>query len=235
MSDEHGRHLRGTVPCALKRSTRGVRTAVMAWIWKTRTGKKGLTLVAAAGALLACERSDEPSEEVGVRSSQVVQQPEPAKPPQVKPGKNQPADEHQPNDDKSPYDVPARSQAEIDAGLQSACERGQARSQPLLIEFSAPWCGDCRRLAEMKKEPVLARSIEEIPYFAVNIGRFDRHEGILEDFDIRAIANWQIVETTNCDQPAGTWKRIEARTLEPKTGQEKVTAQDLATWLDEHF
>ncbi len=133
----------------------------------------------------------------------------------------------------NPYKVPERTQQEVEQGLLAACEEGHRRGRPLLIEFSAPWCGDCRALSILKEEAVLAEELSKIAYFPINIGRFDRHEQILDDFAIRAIANWQIVATTDCSGSPKDWKRIAHRTLEPKTGRKKVSASELAEWLRE--
>lgn len=130
----------------------------------------------------------------------------------------------------SEYTTPTRTSEELLADLKTICESAAQKQSPLLMEFSAPWCGDCRKLAEMKKEPVLLAQLEQSPHYVVNIGHFDQHEDLLEAFDIHSIANWQIVGTDNCSEPPGKWKRLEARTLEPRSGK-KVSAAELAQWL----
>lgn len=133
---------------------------------------------------------------------------------------------------KTGYSIPDRTPEELDRGLRAACQQGSQSKQPLLIEFSAPWCGDCRRLAELKQEPALAKKLSEVPHYVVNVGHFDRHDGLLKDFKIRAIANWKIVETSDCSQPIADWPRLAGRTLEPQSGK-KITSSELVTWLDE--
>lgn len=132
----------------------------------------------------------------------------------------------------SAYSVPDRSPEELDQGLRAACQAGAQSKQPLLIEFSAPWCGDCRRLAEMKKEPALAKKLGEVPHYVVNVGHFDRHDGLLKDFKIRAIANWKIVGTDDCEKAIAEWPRLAGRTLEPQSS-DKISSAELVAWLDE--
>ena len=73
------------------------------------------------------------------------------------------------------YDVPFASEAELATLLSGLCMNAREANQPLLIEFSAAWCSDCRRLHEMKQEPALAEeldeSIEEIGVSLTSRGR----------------------------------------------------------------
>ena len=61
------------------------------------------------------------------------------------------------------YDVPFASEAELATRLSGLCIDARGANQPLLIEFSAAWCSDCRRLHAMKQEPALAEEKHEIP------------------------------------------------------------------------
>ena len=134
------------------------------------------------------------------------------------------------------YDVPLRSDAELDRVIAATCQtatsgRGDANGA-LLVEFSAAWCGDCRKLAGMKQEPALARELERWPRIVVNVGRFDRHRALLDAMGVESIAHWAILRPTRCDEPVESWTRLAERTLEVSSGAARdVSAADLARWL----
>ena len=102
----------------------------------------------------------------------------------------------------------------------------------LLLEFSAPWCSDCRALARLEKDPRLARSLAEYARLAINVGRFDRHPAMLQGFGVRAIAYWVVVAPHDCASDPQSWPRVASRTLEPETGT-RVRSDELAAWLDD--
>ncbi len=131
------------------------------------------------------------------------------------------------------YDTPIRSPHELTAVLSTECERARERKQPLLIEFSAPWCSDCQKLDIMKRSQVLADEIEKWPHVIVNVGEFDQHLDMLETFEIRSIARWVILKPIDCERPIDQWPRIVQRTLEPASGEERdLSPADLAKWLE---
>ncbi len=129
------------------------------------------------------------------------------------------------------YDVPERSDAELGEQARLACEASRARKQPLLLEFTAAWCSDCRALAGLEQEPALARALAEYARLAINVGRFDRHPALLQSFGVRAIAYWVVVAPRDCAGEPQSWSPLASRTLEPVTGT-PVRSDELAAWLD---
>lgn len=75
----------------------------------------------------------------------------------------------------APYDRRADADAQIDAALV----RARASGKPLLIDFGANWCADCRVLAGVLALPELsawvARNFELVQ---VDIGEFDRNMNV---------------------------------------------------------
>jgi thiol-disulfide isomerase/thioredoxin len=184
-------------------------------------------LLASSSLLASCD-PDTSGGPVNTRASAQKASPTqavPLEPPSDKPSATSP---------REAYTVSEQTAEEVATGLGQACKQAKENGGRLLIEFSAPWCGDCRRLAEMKMEAVLSDKLKGIPYFVVNVGDFDRHEGLLRAFEVRSIARWQVVEASDCDTPPGGWRRIAHRTLEPKTGK-PVTAEELAGWIERMF
>ena len=131
-----------------------------------------------------------------------------------------------------PYAAPPQTGAEVRAELADICQAAVANKQPVLVEFSAPWCSDCQRLQRMKQESVLVRELAEWPNATINVGRFDLHRDMLDSFGIEKIANWSIFQPTDCDAPFELWPRVISRTLEPSSGAERDTSpSQLAQWL----
>jgi len=75
----------------------------------------------------------------------------------------------------APYDLRADAHAQI--------ARARASGKPLLIDFGANWCADCRVLAGVLElpelKPYLARNFELVQ---VDVGRFDRNLDIPRRF-----------------------------------------------------
>ncbi len=132
--------------------------------------------------------------------------------------------------DKKTYDIPIKTEAELEKELATACNSSVAKGQPMLIEFSATWCGDCQKLSLMKKEADLASELKGWDLVVINVGQFDQHTELLEAYAVNAIAKWAVVAPTECKSSAATWPQKAARTLEPMSG-EPVTAAALAAWL----
>lgn len=84
----------------------------------------------------------------------------------------------------APYRADADATAEVDAALARAKKRGK----PLIVDFGANWCVDCRVLAgvialpEMK--PWMARHFELVH---VDVGRFDANLDLVRRFGLRQL------------------------------------------------
>ena len=133
----------------------------------------------------------------------------------------------------SAYDVPLRTAVDLEREIAAVCrEATRDAARPVLVEFSAAWCGDCRKLAGMKREPALARELARWPHLDVNVARFDRHRGLLDALGVESIAHWAILAPDDCSQPLAAWPRIADRTLEVSSGAARtLSAADLAAWL----
>jgi hypothetical protein len=130
------------------------------------------------------------------------------------------------------YDVPLRSDAEVRELLEAACGDSTDRRVPMLVEFSAAWCSDCRKLHRMKQRGPLADELEEWPTVVINLDQFDRHVDLLSAFGVERIAHWAVLAPTDCSEPVERWPRIVQRTLEPSSGAEQGTSPaDFAVWL----
>lgn len=130
------------------------------------------------------------------------------------------------------YDAQFRSDSELEAELAGLCERARRRDHPLLVEFSAAWCSDCRRLQEMKGHPALAAELRRWPSITVNVGRFDRHRPLLDALDVDSIAHWQVFAPDDCADGIADWPSLARRTLEVSSGAARsLSPADLAGWL----
>jgi thiol-disulfide isomerase/thioredoxin len=131
-----------------------------------------------------------------------------------------------------PYSVPEQTVGQLATALAAACSDAKSRAQLVLLEFSAPWCADCRRLNAMKQDAQLASALSHVQQVVVNVGDFDLHTQLLEGFGVRAIARWELLAPDNCELPAWRWPRRGGRTLEPETGRRRITPAALAQWLE---
>jgi thiol:disulfide interchange protein len=129
------------------------------------------------------------------------------------------------------YKVPERSDEELALEAKTVCLDAVAKKQPVLLEFSAPWCTDCKEVDRLKHEPALRDALSRYGTLTVNVGKFDRHQELLKAFDVRAIAHWVVLVPERCEDPLESWRRTASRTLEPLSG-DRLTAAGLARWLE---
>jgi thiol:disulfide interchange protein len=119
-----------------------------------------------------------------------------------------------------------RTDAELDAKIQRALQCGRARGTRVLLEFTAPWCADCREMGRIEaQEPaatVLAQRFERV---RVNVKRWDAHRALIERHNIRAIAAYVVIDPQ-------TGAVLAQSTREPVTGNDgALTSERWAAWL----
>ena len=108
-----------------------------------------------------------------------------------------------------------------------ACAREHGRR--LLLEFVAPWCEDCQEMAKLDETPLVAAAMRErFERVRINVGKWDRHEGLRQTFGVRALATYVVLDPKTSQELAKT-------TLEPitKPGR-KLRPEDWAQWLRTH-
>lgn len=130
------------------------------------------------------------------------------------------------------YDAPLRTDAALSAALDAGCRAAREANGRLLVEFSASWCSDCRKLHAMRQDPALAGVLSAWPQVTVNVGRFDRHRALLDALAVEKIAHWSIFAPEDCADPITRWPRLARRTLEVSSGAARdLTPGELAAWL----
>jgi hypothetical protein len=113
----------------------------------------------------------------------------------------------------------------VSAAKACAAEHGRR----LLLEFVAPWCADCQEMAKLAEAPVVASVLRQrYERVRVNVGKWDRHEALRNNFGVHALATYIVIDPK-------TSKLLAKTTLEPitKPGQ-KLRAEDWARWLKAH-
>jgi thiol-disulfide isomerase/thioredoxin len=125
------------------------------------------------------------------------------------------------------WDETTESQVLEAIGEAKACAAQNGRR--LLLEFVAPWCADCQEMAKLEAVPsveeTLRRRFERV---RINIGKWDRHEALRENFGVRALATYIVLEPK-------TSKLLAKTTLEPITKRgPKLSAADWQRWLEAH-
>jgi hypothetical protein len=96
----------------------------------------------------------------------------------------------------------------------------------LLLEFVAPWCGDCREMAKLDETEVVASVMRQrFERVRINVGKWDRHEALRASYDVKALATYIVIDPKTSKQLAKT-------TLEPITRPtKKLDAKAWAAWL----
>lgn len=122
------------------------------------------------------------------------------------------------------------TEAEVLDAIVSAKACAAQHKRRLLLEFVAPWCADCLEMSKLDETPVVAETLRaRFERVRINVGKWDRHEALLENFEVRALATYIVIDPK-------TSKVLAKTTLEPITGKrgKKLTAEAWASWLSKH-
>lgn len=117
--------------------------------------------------------------------------------------------------------------------LAQKCEAAKLAEKPLLLEFSAGWCKDCKELKKYKETEVVKNELKNWETQLINVGRHDRHKKLIEHFEIKSIArNIVIMPNENCGKQPEEWKMASDTVVEPLSDKEHIgTAEAYANWL----
>ncbi len=130
----------------------------------------------------------------------------------------------------TPHWAPERDDAEIESIAAELC-RSLKPKQRLLLEFSAPWCTDCRRLKQMERQEPLRRALARWARLEINVRDFEKNDRLLRAFSVRSIAHWVALQGGQCEKSLANWPRLDSRSVEPTT-QGASTPDEIANWLD---
>ena len=117
-----------------------------------------------------------------------------------------------------------RSDHVLRTEIQRALANARERDTKVLLEFGADWCPDCNEVARLLGEAP-AKDVAESDYEVVyiHVGRFDRHEDLLERYRVERIATLVVLSNDG--------RRVAPTTLEPISDRSGLTADALAQWL----
>jgi thiol-disulfide isomerase/thioredoxin len=121
------------------------------------------------------------------------------------------------------------TEGEVLDDITVAKECAAAHGRRLLLEFVAPWCEDCQEMAKLDETPEVAATLRErFERVRINVGKWDRHEALRNNFGVHALATYIVIDPN-------TSKELAKTTLEPitKKGQ-KISAAQWASWLKDH-
>lgn len=119
-----------------------------------------------------------------------------------------------------------RSDAEVQQRVTRALSCGRARGTRVLLEFTAPWCADCRAMSALEEQPEVASVLDaQYERVRINVRRWDAHRVLSERYQVRAIATYVVLDPH-------TQAVLAKSTREPVTGSDgTLTAAQWAAWL----
>jgi thiol:disulfide interchange protein len=119
------------------------------------------------------------------------------------------------------------TESQVLEAISVAKQCAAANGRRLLLEFVAPWCADCREMAKLDDTPVVSDTLRaRFERVRINVGKWDRHEALRDNFKVRALATYIVIDPK-------TSRVLAQTTLEPitKKSGKKLTADDWAAWL----
>jgi thiol-disulfide isomerase/thioredoxin len=122
------------------------------------------------------------------------------------------------------------TEAEVLDAIASAKACAGQHDRRLLLEFVAPWCADCQEMSKLDETPLVAAVLRSrFERVRINVGKWDRHEALRKNFEVRALATYIVIDPK-------TSKLLAKTTLEPitKKSGKKLTAEAWAGWLETH-
>ena len=130
-----------------------------------------------------------------------------------------------------------RSDAELVSALENQCKNAILSERPILLEFGADWCTDCRRVEALKSDPELQKELSHWVAIKVNVGRYDRHMDLVNHFEVKSIARWIALSPDSekadiCKVSPANWRILADSVIEPVSGSASMkTASDIVAWL----
>lgn len=118
---------------------------------------------------------------------------------------------------------------EVLAAIDAARACAKAHGRRVLLEFVAPWCDDCQEMARLDAAPIVASALSDrFERVRVNVGKWDRHEGLRKRHRVQALATYVVVDPSSS-------RELSRTTLEPisKKGQ-KLSPEAWVDWLRRH-
>lgn len=127
-----------------------------------------------------------------------------------------------------PLPAPYNAGDDAHAQVEAALKRARASGKPVLIDFGANWCADCRVLAGVLELPELKAWVtQKFELIQVDVGRFNRNLDIPPRFsrtEFNAIPAVYVIDarTGKIRNPGAELALGDARTMTP---------QAIADWL----
>ncbi|HBS03827.1 MAG TPA: hypothetical protein DEA96_02605 [Leptospiraceae bacterium] len=131
-----------------------------------------------------------------------------------------------------------RTDAELDEVLLQACMQSNRTDKPILLQFGADWCSDCRRVEALKQDSALKEELQNWVDIKVNVGQYDRHKDLIQGFSVTSISRWIALRPNpetrenGCNSNPGRWIVLQDTVLEPVSDAKSLkTSSEIVAWL----